>query len=141
VPVLVGWAAVRDSLDWAPLLLFVIIFVWTPPHFWALAVRYRDDYAAAEVPMLPVVADMHTVAVRIIAYTLVLWGLTLLFGPVAGMGTLYLVSALVLGAVFTWYAWRLLQDGSARRAMRLFTWSISYVSLLFGAMALDQLLR
>ena len=141
VPVLVGWAAVRDSLDWAPLLLFAIIFVWTPPHFWALAVRYRDDYAAAEVPMLPAVADMHTVAVRIIAYTLLLWALTLLFAPVAGMGSLYLAAALVLGAVFTWYAWRLLQEGSARRAMRLFTWSTTYVSLLFGAMALDQLVR
>jgi protoheme IX farnesyltransferase len=119
----------------------VIIFVWTPPHFWALAVRYRDDYAAADVPMLPAVADMHTVAVRIISYTVVLWGLTLLFAPVAGMGALYQVAALVLGGVFTWYAWRLLQEGSAQRAMRLFHWSTTYVSLLFGAMALDQLVR
>ena len=88
VPVLVGWAAVaRLPRLGPPACCSPIIFVWTPPHFWALAVRYRDDYAAADVPMLPAVADMHTVAVRILGYTVVLWALTLLFGPVAGMGT------------------------------------------------------
>ncbi|MDP9070537.1 MAG: heme o synthase [Actinomycetota bacterium] len=141
VPVLVGWAAVRDALGWAPLVLFAVIFVWTPPHFWALAVRYRDDYAAAKVPMLPAVATLHTTAVRILRYSLVLWALTVAFAPVAGMGPLYLAASVVLGAVFTWYALQLLQAPSPERAMRLFTWSITYISLLFGAMALDQLLR
>ncbi len=141
VPVLVGWAAVRDTLGWAPLVLFAVIFVWTPPHFWALAVRYRDDYAAANVPMLPAVASLHTTAVRILRYSLVLWVLTIAFAPVAGMGPVYLVASVALGAVFTWYAVQLLQAPSPERAMRLFTWSITYITLLFGAMALDQLIR
>ncbi|MBA3303328.1 MAG: protoheme IX farnesyltransferase [Acidimicrobiia bacterium] len=141
VPVLVGWAAVTGSLDWAPVVLFGIIFYWTPPHFWALAVRYREDYARADVPMLPAVASMRTTSIRIIGYTLALWALTLLFSPVAGMGTIYLASAVVLGAVFTWLAVLLLRSETAESAMRLFTWSISYISLLFGAMALDQLVR
>jgi protoheme IX farnesyltransferase len=121
--------------------LFAVIFYWTPPHFWALAIRYRDDYARADVPMLPVVASMRTTAVRIVLYTLLLWALTLLFAPVAGMGDLYLGAALVLGGVFTWYSVKLLRDGTPQVAMRLFTWSISYITLLFGAMAADQLIR
>ena len=103
-PVLIGWSAVTNSLDWAPVVLFAVIFYWTPPHFWALAIRYREDYAAADVPMLPVVASLRTTAVRILVYTLLLWALTLLFAPVAGMGGFYLGAALVLGGVFTWYA-------------------------------------
>ncbi len=141
VPVLVGWAAVRDALGWAPLVLFAVIFVWTPPHFWALAVRYRDDYAAAEVPMLPAVASLETTAVRIMRYSLVLWALSVGFAPVAGMGPLYLLASVVLGGVFTWYALQLLRAPSPARAMRLFSWSITYITLLFGAMALDQLVR
>jgi protoheme IX farnesyltransferase len=141
VPVLVGWSAVTNSLGVAPLVLFAIIFYWTPPHFWALAVRYRDDYAAAEVPMLPAVASLRTTSIRILGYTLLLWALTLFFGPVADMGELYFVAALVLGAVFTWYAVQLLRTESADKAMRLFTYSITYITLLFGAMAADQLLR
>jgi protoheme IX farnesyltransferase len=140
-PVLIGWSAVTNSLDWAPVVLFAVIFYWTPPHFWALAIRYKDDYARADVPMLPVVASMRTTAVRIFLYTLLLWALTLLFAPVAGMGDLYLGAALVLGGIFTWYSVRLLRDGTPQVAMRLFTWSISYITLLFGAMAADQLIR
>jgi heme o synthase len=140
VPVLVGWSAVRNELDWAPLVLFAVIFVWTPPHFWALAVKYRDDYAAADVPMLPAVASLHTTAVRILAYTVVLWALTMLFAPVAEMGAIYTGAAVVLGAVFTVFAWNLLRTPTAPVAMRLFSWSITYVTLLFGAMAADQLL-
>jgi protoheme IX farnesyltransferase len=90
VPTLIGWSSVTGTLDWAPVVLFAIIFYWTPPHFWALAIRYRDDYAAAEVPMLPVVESLHRTSVRIVGYTLLLWALTLLFWPVAGMGHLYL---------------------------------------------------
>ena len=141
VPVLIGWTAVTDSLDWAPVVLFAVMFYWTPPHFWALAIKYREDYSTAEVPMLPSVTSVRTTAVRILVYTLLLWGLTLLFSPVAGMGAVYLISAIVLGAAFTWYAVKLLQDPSTKTAMRVFTYSITYVTLLFGAMALDVLVR
>ena len=141
VPVLVGWAAVRDSLDWAPVVLFAIIFYWTPPHFWALAVKYKDDYQAANVPMLPAVASLRVTAERIVGYTLFLWGLTLVFGPVADLGAVYLASATLLGGVFTWFALRLLRTESTADAMRVFGWSITYITLLFGAMAADQLLR
>jgi protoheme IX farnesyltransferase len=141
VPVLVGWAAVKGHLDWPPVILFAVIFYWTPPHFWALAVRYRDDYAAAEVPMLPAVVGVRATAVRILGYSLALWGLTIVFGAVAHMGLLYLAAALALGAVFTWYAVQLLRSATPDRAMRLFTFSITYITLLFGAMALDQLVR
>jgi protoheme IX farnesyltransferase len=141
VPVLVGWAAVTNSLDWPPVVLFAVIFYWTPPHFWALAIRYRDDYARAHVPMLPVVASLRTTAVRIVLYTLLLWALTLVFAPVAGMGEIYVAAALALGAVFTWLAVGLLRDRSPQAAMRVFTWSITYITLLFGAIALDELVR
>jgi protoheme IX farnesyltransferase len=141
VPVLIGWSAVTGSLDWAPVVLFAIIFYWTPPHFWALAIRYRDDYSAAGVPMLPSVRDAKVVAGRILAYTLLLWALTLLFAPVADMGAIYVVAAVVLGAVFTWMAVQLREDSSPKMAMRLFGYSITYVTLLFGAMAVDQLVR
>jgi protoheme IX farnesyltransferase len=141
VPVLVGWAAVRNSLGLAPIVLFAIIFYWTPPHFWALAIRYREDYAAAEVPMLPVVASFAETARKIVLYTVVLWGLTLVFWPVGHMGRLYLAAAVVLGAAFTWKAVRLAVDGTPDRAMGLFGWSITYVTLLFAAMAVDQLIR
>jgi protoheme IX farnesyltransferase len=140
-PVLIGWSAVTDSLAWAPVLLFAIIFFWTPPHFWALAIRYKDDYAAADVPMLPSVATLHATSVRILAYTVWLWLLTLAFVPVGDMGWIYGVAAVVLGAVFTAYAVQLLRTGSTAVAMRLFTWSITYVTLLFGAMAADELVR
>jgi protoheme IX farnesyltransferase len=136
-PVLIGWSAVTNSLDWAPVVLFLVIFYWTPPHFWALAIRYRDDYANAEVPMLPVVAGLETTARRIILYTVVLVALTVVFAPVAGMGAIYLASALILGAVFGAFALAVRRDPSERTAMRLFTYSITYVTLLFGAIAVD----
>jgi heme o synthase len=139
VPVLVGWTAVTGELAWAPIVLFAVIFYWTPPHFWALAIRYRDDYAAAEVPMLPSVRDAKVVATRILVYTLLLVGLTVLFAPVADMGGIYLVAALVLGAVYTAYAVKLRYDASPKAAMRLFAYSITYITLLFGAMAIDTL--
>jgi protoheme IX farnesyltransferase len=128
VPVLVGWSAVTGSLGLAPLVLFSIIFYWTPPHFWALAI-------------LPVVETLQRTARKILLYTLVLWAATLLFYDVGGMGDLYLAAAFVLGGVFTYHALRLRQRATAERAMRLFGWSISYVTLLFGAMALDQLVH
>ena len=137
VPVLVGWSAVTNSLGWAPIVLFLVIFYWTPPHFWALAIRYRDDYAKAEVPMLPVVASLETTARRILFYTVILVALTLVFAPVADMGAIYLASALALGAVFTALALSLKRDPSEGTAMRLFTYSITYITLLFGAIVVD----
>lgn len=141
VPVLVGWSAVTNELDWPPVVLFAIIFYWTPPHFWALAIRYRDDYQAADVPMLPAVVSLRATAGRIIVYTVLLWSLTLLFAPVAGMGWLYIAVAVVLGAVFTSLAVQVFRSPEPALAMRLFTWSITYVTLLFGAMALDEIVR
>ncbi len=136
-PVLVGWSAVTNQLDWPPVVLFAVIFFWTPPHFWALAIRYRDDYQAAAVPMLPVVATMRTVAMRILAYSLLVWACTLLFVPVAGMGWIYTASAIVLGMVFTMFAIQVLRRPEPALAMRLFGWSNTYVTLLFAAMAID----
>ncbi len=141
VPVLVGWSAVTNSLDWPAVVLFLIVFYWTPPHFWALAIRYREDYTAAEVPMLPSVASMKVVTSRILGYTLVLWALTLLFVPVAGMGWIYTTSAAVLGAMFIWLAIGVARRPEPARAMRLFGWSITYLVLLFAAMAADQIVR
>ena len=140
VPTLIGWTAVTGSLAWAPVVLFGVIFFWTPPHFWALAIRYREDYAAASVPMLPSVADDDTVGTQIVLYTLVVWALSLVFVPVADMGLLYTVSAAVLGGVFTFQSVRLKGDPTPERAMGLFHWSITYISLLFGIMAVDPLL-
>src|SRR5579884_273602 len=141
VPVLVGWAAVTDHLALAPLVMFGIIFVWTPPHFWALAVRYREDYAAAEVPMLPAVRSLADTSRRIVAYTAVLGALSLVLAPVAHLGLLYLVAATLVGAVFMVRAVQLLRSESAAAAMRLFGWSITYLTVLFVAMAGDVLVR
>ena len=141
VPTLVGWTAVTGSLDWPPLVLFAVIFYWTPPHFWALAIRYRSDYQAAEVPMLPAVAGLRATARRIVAYTVVLWALTLVLVPVAPMGILYAVVALVGGAGFLALAVGVLRRPDPARSMRLFGWSNAYVVLLFGAVAADVLIR
>ncbi|HVC72019.1 MAG TPA: heme o synthase [Acidimicrobiales bacterium] len=141
VPVLVGWAAVTDRLGWAPVVLFAVIFIWTPPHFWALAIKYRDDYAAAGVPMMPVVATVKRTASQIIVYTVLLIGISLLFAAVGHMGLLYLVSALALGAGFLLYALRLRRQPTVRAAMKLFSYSITYLTLLFAAMAGDVLVR
>jgi protoheme IX farnesyltransferase len=140
-PVLIGWSSVTNSLGWAPVVLFAVMFYWTPPHFWALAVKYKDDYASVDVPMLPSVASMRTTATRILSYTVILWALTLLFSAVADMGWIYLGSAVALGALFTFLAVKLLLDPTTKRAMAVFTYSITYITLLFGAMAVDQLVR
>jgi protoheme IX farnesyltransferase len=141
VPVLVGWAAVRGTVGVAPLLLFALIFVWTPPHFWALAMRYREDYRSVDVPMMPAVASFKSTAAQIVAYSVLVWAVSLGFGWSAHMGPVYWVAATLLGAVFVAFSVRLWQDPTERRGMLLFHWSISYVTLLFGAMALDQLVR
>ena len=141
VPVLVGWSAVTGGLGLAPFLLFAVVFVWTPPHFWALAIRYREDYAAAEVPMLPAVVSLEETARQIILYTVALVAVSLAFAPVAGMGVVYVVAAAGLGGAFLFGAVQLRREPTPKRAMRLFGYSITYVTLLFSAMALDQLLR
>jgi protoheme IX farnesyltransferase len=146
MPVLIGWAAVTGSLSWTPVVLFALIFFWTPPHYWPLSLRFKDDYAAAGVPMLPVVADDVVVARRIVAYSWVMVAVSLLLWPVAPTGPLYGVAALVLGGAFLVEAHRLLARaraglaGAALRPMRLFHWSITYLTLLFVAVAIDPLL-
>ncbi len=142
VPVLVAWAAVTGTLEVPALVLFAIVFYWTPPHFWALALRYRGDYAAASVPMLPVVRGEAETARQIVVYTTLLVVVSLLLFPAARMGLIYLVAAVVLGAGFVWYALRVLRDTTDGRAtIRLFRFSISYLTLLFAAVAADSLLR
>jgi protoheme IX farnesyltransferase len=142
MPVLIGWAAVTGRLSWAPLVLFAVIFFWTPPHFWALAMRFRDDYAAANVPMLPVVADQRTVTRRIVLYSYAMVGASLALWPVASTSWVYPAVAGVVGVVFLIEAHRL--DRSARRGlavrpMRLFHLSISYLTVLFAAVAVAAL--
>ncbi len=146
VPVLIGWAAVTDSLAWPPIILFAIIFIWTPPHFWALAVRYRDDYEAADVPMLPVVASMDRTTLEMLIYTIVLAATTILFGASAHLGALYAITALVLNIGFIGLTAQLYlksrkQEVGGAEAMRIFHFSITYLTLLFVAMAGDVLLR
>jgi heme o synthase len=146
VPVLVGWAAVTNSLSWTPVLLFLVIFLWTPPHFWALAVRYRDDYAAVNVPMMPVVASLRRTTLEILVYAVVLWALTIFIGPAAHLGWVYAISATGLGALFVFYALRLYRHAVNDRAdvgeaMRLFHFSITYLTALFVLMAVDVLVR
>ena len=140
-PVLIGWSAVTNSLGWPPIVLFAVMFYWTPPHFWALAIKYKDDYASVDVPMLPSVVSLKKTASRMVLYTVVLWALTLVFSPVAGMGNLYLGAALVLGGIFTAMTVKLYRSPSNALAMKVFTYSITYITLLFGAMALDQFVR
>ena len=137
VPVLVGWAAVTDSLAWTPVVLFAIIFVWTPPHFWALAVKYKDDYRAANVPMLPAVATFKRTAREILVYSMILVAVSLLLAGVAKLGVIYIVSASVLGVVFIALALRLWRRATPKAAMQLFSYSITYLTLLFVLMAVD----
>ena len=142
VPVLVAWAAVTGEVGLPALVLFAIVFYWTPPHFWALALRYRGDYAAANVPMLPVVRGEAETARQIVLYTVLLVAVSLLLLPAAGMGWVYLVAALVLGALFVFRALRLRADAAnGRAAIRLFRYSITYLTLLFAAVAIDALVR
>ncbi len=140
VPVLVGWAAVTGEVGLPAVVMFAIVFYWTPPHFWALALRYRDDYARAGVPMLPVVRGARDTAHQILLYSVMMVAVTLMFGLLGGMGLLYLVAAVALGATFLVLAEQLRRDSSPERAMRLFRFSISYLGLLFIAMAVDAVL-
>jgi protoheme IX farnesyltransferase len=137
VPPLVGWAAATGNLTLPALGLFLIVFLWTPPHFWALALLLRDHYAAARIPMLPVVRGVRATTGQIVLYSIVLVVATAVpfLGGTVGIG--YLVAALGLGAVFLWLAVRLRRDTTARRAAFLFHYSLLYLALVFVAMALD----
>ena len=146
-PTLIGWTAVTGRLALAPFVLFAVVFFWTPPHTWALAMRYRDDYAVVGVPMLPVVAGPVKVAAEICTYTVAMIVSSLLLWPVAHTGPLYPLAAGVFGLAFLTEAIGLLRraraglTGAALKPMRLFHWSNSYLALLFLAAAIDPLLH
>jgi protoheme IX farnesyltransferase len=137
VPALVGWAAVTGAVAPPAWILFAIVFVWTPPHFWALAMRYSGDYAAAGIPMMPVVRGNEETRKQILLYSLVLFGTSLLLVPVASMGAIYTAAAVVLGGWFVWRALQLWRRTSPAESMRLFKFSILYLGLLFAAVAAD----
>jgi protoheme IX farnesyltransferase len=145
LPPVIGWVAVTGHVGIPALILFALVFYWTPPHFWALALRIRKDYAAAGVPMLPVVRGIPETTRQIALYTILMVAISLLLWPVARMGLIYLGAAVGLGAVFLWQAyglWRLgaSEDASTRGAIALYRYSISYLSLLFLAIAVDALI-
>jgi len=141
VPALVGWAAVTGSLAAPAWVLFAIVFCWTPPHFWALALKYRDDYAAAGIPMLPVVKGTAVAVRQIFVYSVVVLLVSLTLGLVTPMTPLYPIVAAILGLLFVVTAERLRRDPSPERAIKLFTFSNTYLALLFATVAIDTLLR
>jgi protoheme IX farnesyltransferase len=146
-PAMIGWTAVTNELAWAPVVLFLVVFFWTPPHFWSLAMRYREDYAAASVPMLPSVVGSAEVARQIVAYTWVMVGTSLLLWPLTPTGWFYPAVAIVLGIVFLIEAYDLksraqdTEELSVLKPMRLFHYSNAYLALLFVAAAVDPFLR
>ena len=144
MPVLIGWSAVTGSLSWTPLVLFLIVFFWTPPHYWPLSLRYKDDYAAAGVPMLPVTETPKVVAKQISIYSWVMVATTLVLIPIADMNWLYSSIAIASGALFIYEAYalqsRVRKNLDELNPMRLFHWSISYLSLVFLAIGIDPFL-
>jgi protoheme IX farnesyltransferase len=139
VPALVGWAAVTGSVALPAWVLFAIVFVWTPPHFWALAMRYASDYRAAGIPMLPVVRGEGETRRQILLYSLALFGTTLLLVPAGGMGIIYTSTAVVLGGAFVWRALRLWRSASPTESLRLYRYSIVYLGALFASVGADAL--
>jgi protoheme IX farnesyltransferase len=138
IPPLAGWAAVTGEVGLAPLIMFLIIFLWTPPHFWALAILKKDEYARAGVPMLPAVATERETAVQILAYTVILAVVSLIPVVTGLLGVLYAVAAIALGGRFIWLARRLLRTHSALAARATFLYSLLYLALLFAAMGADR---
>ena len=138
IPPMVGWAAVTGGLDLSALYLFTIVFFWTPPHFWALALMIQDDYEAAGVPMLPVVAGEERTIQNIFVYSLALVGLTLLFGVSDAVGFIYLGTAGTLGTYFIYLAWKLKRDYSIQKSKHLYLYSLLYLALLFAGMMVDS---
>jgi protoheme IX farnesyltransferase len=139
VPPLVGWAAITGELGLPAWVLFALVFYWTPPHFWALALRFEDDYAKAGVPMLPVVRGTKQTIQSILLYSVTMVLLSLLLVPVGRMGWIYLVAAIASGGWFLWSAWRVSREPA--RAMKLFTDSTVYLAVLFAAVAVDVFVR
>ncbi len=137
-PALVGYAAVTGTLRPEAWVLFLVVFYWTPPHFWALAIRYRDDYARAGVPMLPVVVGVPATTRRMLLYTCLVIAVSLMLVPLGSMSWVYLASAVALGAWFLWQTWR--THRAPERAMGLFTASNVYLAALFASVMLDVLL-
>lgn len=143
MPALIGWAAVTGELSWTALILFLIVFLWTPPHYWPLSIRYLEDYRSAGVPMLPVVAKNTVVARQIILYAWAYLAATLLLIPVGQMGLIYSAVAILSGAWFTWESHRLYSQavrGEVENPMRLFHGSITHLTVLFLAIAIDPLI-
>lgn len=138
VPPLIAWAAVHGTVAWPAVILFLVIFLWTPPHFWALAIFRNEDYARAGVPMLPVVKGAHATKVQILIYTIVLTVVSLLLVPSGAAGWLYAVMATVFGGYFIYLAWLTLKDPGDRAAKRLFGYSIIYLALVFAAAVIDR---
>jgi protoheme IX farnesyltransferase len=138
VPPLVGWAAATGSLSWTAVYLFAIVFYWTPPHFWALSLLMKDEYAKANVPMLPVVRGERETRKQILLYTLLLYAVTQLPFCAGGFGVFYLVSSVLLGGAFVAGSVVLYRRADRRSALRLYLFSLLYLALLFGAMVIDQ---
>jgi protoheme IX farnesyltransferase len=138
VPALVGWAAVTGTIELPAVVLFAIVFYWTPPHFWALGLKYAGDYRAAGVPMLPAVRSGSETAVSILLYSIMVVAVSLLLYPVGRLGALYLTAAVILGGILVAYAVRVVRDHAASAAMALFRYSITYLALLFAAAAVDR---
>ncbi|RSS84048.1 heme o synthase [Streptomyces sp. WAC06614] len=147
MPVLIGWSSVKNEISWAAVILFLVIFFWTPPHYWPLSMKVKDDYARVGVPMLPVVAGNKAVARQIVLYSWVMVGVSLLLQPLGYTGWFYTAVALASGGWWLWEAHALQArakagvTGAKLKEMRLFHWSITYVSLLFVAVAVDPFLR
>jgi protoheme IX farnesyltransferase len=140
IPPLCGWAAVTNSLDAAPLIMFAIVFLWTPPHFWALAISYTNDYAAAGVPMLPVTRGAVEARRRSLAYAVVTVGISLSLYLTGDVGLIYLGTAAVFGGLFIWLAVQQIKQATVKAAMALFKYSTSYLALIFVAMIADRLI-
>ena len=140
MPPALGWACIANDVPMQAWILVMIIFVWTPPHFWALAMYRRDDYAKSGLPMLPITHGLKFTQFHVLLYTIALFATTMLPFAVGMSGWPYLISAVILGAIFLWYAWRIYRDYSDRLARKTFTFSIIYLSLLFAALLIDHYL-
>jgi protoheme IX farnesyltransferase len=138
MPPVLGWAAVTNEVTAGAYLLFLIVFIWTPPHFWALAIHRRDDYAKVDIPMLPVTHGIPFTRVQIFLYTVLLVIVTILPYLIHMSGPVYLVAALVLGAMFLYHAWKLFDETAVKQPMRTFVFSINYLMWLFGIMLIDH---
>jgi len=138
MPPVLGWAAVTNEVTAAPLLLFLIVFIWTPPHFWALAIHRRDDYAKVDIPMLPVTHGIPFTRIQIFLYTVLLVIVSIFPYLIQMSGPLYLAGALVLGVMFLWHAWKMFDDEATKQPIKTFVFSINYLMWLFGIMLLDH---